>query len=81
MIVKLNTKKTYSCKHTARDVTDLHQLLELLNVVEKYQVLPIKQAVIEKMKKMDVDKMELEHILSALGMYLCRLYYEDIVCD
>ena len=33
------------------------------------------------MKKMDVDKMELEHILSALGMYLCRLYYEDIVCD
>ena len=24
--------------------------------MEKYQVLPIKQAVIEKMKKMDVDK-------------------------
>ena len=46
----------------------MHQLLELLNVVEKYQVLPLKQAVVEKMKKVDVDEMELEHILCALGM-------------
>ena len=53
-----------------REDTNLSQLLELLNVAEKYQILPIKQAVMEKMRMMNVDQQSIEDLLSDIGMYV-----------